>query len=83
MMIRTQIQLTEDQARRLKHRATEEGRSMADLVREAVADLLARGAGPDPDERRRRARAVAGAFHSGMGDLSEQHDRHLREAYAR
>ena len=40
-MIRTRIQLTEEQARALKARARLEERSMAELVRECVAEYLA------------------------------------------
>jgi hypothetical protein len=36
----------------------------------------------DPAERRRRAIAAAGRFHSGIADLSSDHDRYLDEAFA-
>jgi hypothetical protein len=39
-MIRTQIQLTEEQARRLKAMAAERGTSVAELIRQGVDDLL-------------------------------------------
>lgn len=78
-MIRTQIQLTERQATGLKRLAADRGVSMASLVRLAVDRLLAeRGAASDA-ERRRRALAVVGRFRSGLGDLAENHDRHLAE----
>lgn len=81
MMVRTQIQLPEDQARRLKQLAAEQGRSMADLIREGIAGVLARTGRPDDEERRRRALAVVGAFRSKTGDVSEEHDEHLAEFY--
>lgn len=80
-MIRTQIQLTEEQARRLKERARREDRSMADLVRESVSEYLARSPLVDRPELLRRAEALAGQFRSGRADLAEEHDRHLTEAF--
>ncbi len=80
-MIRTQIQLTEEQARRLKALAAERGTSVAELVRQGVDDLLRRAAGPDMEEIRRRAIAVAGRFRSGCSDISTNHDEYLAEAY--
>ena len=81
-MIRTQIQLTEEQARRLKALAAERSTSVAELIRQGVDDLLQRAAGPDMEEIRRRAIAVAGRFHSGRSDISTNHDEYLAEAYA-
>ena len=81
MMVRTQVQLSEDHARRLKQLAAEQGRSMAALIREGVAAVLARAGRPDEAERRRRALAVVGAFRSKRGDLSERHDEHLAQIY--
>lgn len=80
-MIRTQIQLTEEQSRALKSLAARQGKSVADLIRQSV-DYLIRAAGAiDMAERRRRALAAAGRFHSGDSDLSMEHDRYLAEAY--
>ena len=80
-MIRTQIQLTEEQARRLKALAAERGTSVAELIRQGVDDLLRRAGGPDMEEIRRRAIAVAGRFRSGHSDISTNHDEYLAEAY--
>lgn len=77
-MVRTQIQVTEEQAERLRRLAAERDTSMAALIRDAV-DALALGA--DPDERRRRALAVVGGFASGTSDTSAAHDRYLAESY--
>lgn len=79
-MIRTQIQLTEEQARALKELAAAEGRSMADLIRESVDSYVAskpavRSAGSVKD----RALAIAGKYRSGLKDLSKDHDRYLAE----
>lgn len=80
-MVRTQIQLTERQARRLKQLAAARGRSMADLIRVSVDALLAEPDAIDDDVRRERAIAAAGRFRSGAGDLASAHDRHLADAF--
>ena len=80
-MIRTQIQLTEDQVRALKARARMEERSVAELVRESIGEYLARRSAPDPREMVLRARNLKGRFHSGHPDLAEAHDRYLDEAF--
>ena len=74
-MIRTQIQLTEEQARALKAQARREERSIAELVRECVTEYLARRRTPDMPELARRARGLKGRFRSGVADLAEAHDR--------
>jgi hypothetical protein len=80
-MVRTQIQLTEQQSRQLKARALSEGRSMAELVRQSV-DVYLRSAGPPGRaERKRRALAAIGRFRSGVSDLSVNHDHYLEEAF--
>ena len=81
IVVRTQIQLTDRQARKLKQLAAARGRSMADLIRASVDVLLARPDSVDDDERRRRAIAVAGRFRSGAGDLASAHDRHLADVF--
>ena len=80
-MIRTQIQLTEEQARALRTRARLEERPMAELVRESVAEYLARRPAPDVREFARRARDLEGRFRSGCPDIAEDHDRYLDEAF--
>jgi Arc/MetJ-type ribon-helix-helix transcriptional regulator len=75
-VIRTQIQLTEDQAHGLKRKAAERGVSMAEVIREAVDRVLAEDGG---GAKRRRALAGAGRFRSGHADISERHDDYLAE----
>lgn len=81
-MIRTQIQLTEEQDRALEELSAARRLSKAELVRQAVDLLLGQGV-PErsPAERRRRAIAVAGRFHSGHGTVARDHDAQLAEAY--
>ena len=54
---------------------------MSELVRQSVAEYLARRQGPDVEELARRARRLAGRFRSGCPDLAEAHDRYLDDAF--
>ncbi len=81
-MVRTQIQLTERQSRRLKALAKRGGVSVAEIIRRAVdraseASLLA-----DEDEVRARTREVIGTYTDRAADVSEDVDRYLAEALA-
>jgi hypothetical protein len=80
-MIRTQIQLTEEQAQKLKALADERQCSMAELVRQGVDALFCRATSIDMTTRRQRAMAAAGRFRSGQTDISANHDDYLAEAY--
>jgi hypothetical protein len=80
-MVRTQIQLTEEELVALKELATERGTSMAALVRQAVGLLLRSRREVSRQEVRRRAAAFAGCLHSPEGDASRRHDDYLAEAY--
>ena len=82
-MVRTQIQLTETQARRLRQLAAAQRRSMADLIRSSVDALLVESGASDDEVKRARALGAAGRFRSGVRDLSSQHDRHLAEVLTR
>lgn len=76
-MVRTQIQLTDEQFRMLKQLSASTGRSMAELIREAV-DRLGPVTGVD---RRARAIAAIGGFRSGSSDVSGSHDDELAKAF--
>jgi hypothetical protein len=76
-MIRTQIQLTEEQARALKDLAAQRGVSMAELIRQATEHLLEENS---KREKRRRALEAIGRF-PGPSDLSTNHDRYLAQDY--
>jgi len=75
-MIRTQVQLSDEQMRALKAIAAEQGVSIAALIREAVDRQLAIGS-----VRARRERLIRsiGGFRSGNADVSGEHDRYLGE----
>lgn len=70
-MIRTQIHLTERQARALRKLAAARGISMSAAIRDAV-DRLVRE--PDRDALWKRAMSAVGKFSSGLHDVSERHD---------
>lgn len=79
-MVRTQIQLTDEQYASLKKLAEERKVPMAELVRMSVDHLLRSSVWVSDEERRRRALDVVGRFNSGRGDLSEKHDDYFVEA---
>jgi Arc/MetJ-type ribon-helix-helix transcriptional regulator len=75
-MVRTIIQLPEDQAAALDRAARRRGVSKAAVVREALGMLLARESGDPAAERAMRA---AGSGASGVHDLGERHDAYFAE----
>ena len=79
-MVRTQIQLTEQQARKLKRLAAEQGRSMADLVRDGVDLVIDAAQQESRKSRMQRAARTFGKFRSKSGDLSRRHDDHFADA---
>jgi hypothetical protein len=80
-MVRTQIQLKEEQADILKKIAIEQNTSVAEIIRRAVDDVIKSARLPDHEESRKRAIEIAGKFRSGKHDISARHDRYLEEAY--
>ena len=82
-MVRTQIQLTEEQARKVKKIAASRGVAMAEVIRDAVEGAIRSNAGTVSEERRARAIAVLGKFRSGKKDISKQHDAYLTEAWSK
>jgi hypothetical protein len=81
-MIRTQVQLTDEQMRRLRRAAERENVSVAEIVRRCV-DLALDGQRPERAESWRRARTLAGKFQDreGARDVATRHDEHLDEAF--
>ena len=70
-MVRTQIQLTEEQAKKIKKIAASRGVPMAEVIRDAVEGAIRSGAGTVSEERRKRAIEIAGKFRSGKRDVSK------------
>jgi hypothetical protein len=77
-MVRTQIQLTEEQVARLRRLALSRGLSIAALIREAV-DRLEEDA--EGDARWRRSLSVVGKYRGGSENVAEDHDEFLVDAY--
>ena len=80
-MVRTQIQLTEDQAKAIKKIAAAQGVSVAELIRRAVDGAIKSGVTMDTMERQKRAIEIVGEFRSGRRNVSKKHDEYLVEAY--
>ena len=80
-MIRTQIQLTEEQYKKLKQLARTRERSLATLVREGVEMVLKETGEPNLDEARRQALLIVGKYRSGKKDVSVHHDEYLAKSY--
>jgi hypothetical protein len=80
-MVRTQIQLTEEQAKTLKRIAEFRHLSVAELIRSAVDRMIKSSLAVDIEERRQRAMDIVGRFKSGKHDVSSNHDTYLEDAY--
>ncbi|MHB8143727.1 MAG: ribbon-helix-helix domain-containing protein [Thermoleophilia bacterium] len=80
-MVRTQIQITEVQARELKRLARQKKVSMAELIRESIDEMLRSKTTVSREELVQRSLAAVGKFRSGKGDISERHDDYLLEIY--
>jgi hypothetical protein len=81
-MYRTQIQIREDQPKKLKEMAAEYNVSVAELVRQSI-DLLIDQKGNDLtiEERWQQTFSIKGKYASDVTDLSTNHDKYLAEAY--
>lgn len=80
-MVRTQIQLTEEQSKTLKRLAAQENVSVAELIRRSIDAYIDKSPVVSTEERKRRMLSVIGIVSSGLTDLAEEHDRYLEEAY--
>jgi hypothetical protein len=67
--------------RSLRTLASEQGVSVAELIRQSVDHFLHLSRVADRSSRQRRAIAAAGRFHSSHAYLSEAHDAYLIEAF--
>lgn len=76
-MVRTQIQLTQAQAKALHEQALKQGVSVAELIRRSVDHYLEQLDGGEKRELVERAKEAAGKYHAGVKDLAQNHDRYL------
>jgi hypothetical protein len=78
-MVRTQVQLTTEQAEFLRRTAAAQGVSMAQVIRAYIEEQRNR-AERSREEVKRRALAALGAAH-GPADASIRHDEYAVEGY--
>ena len=79
-MVRTQIQLTDEQASLLKEMAHESNVLIAAIIRKALDHFLLK---QQPNRRTlyRQALAAVGKYSAGVHDVSVEHDRYLDEEF--
>lgn len=80
-MVRTMIQLTEQQATAVRELAGQEGASVAEIVRRAIDRMLSEAMIPPPKSRL-EALKVTGRFDSGMPGIARGHDDELANAFS-
>jgi|HubBroStandDraft_4_1064222.scaffolds.fasta_scaffold325627_2 LAS superfamily LD-carboxypeptidase LdcB len=80
-MVRTQIQLTEEQANALRAMSAARQLSMAELIRISIDRFVTREAWPGRDAIVASAKRAVGRFSSGSADGSSAHDKHLADAF--
>lgn len=81
-MVRTQIQLTEQQSKMLKALALEENVSVAELIRRSIEQYLRGKQLRDREELKQNTLRVIGKYGSGYEDIATNHDAHLADIYA-
>ena len=79
-MVRTQIQLTEEQSKMLRRIAVQKNKSVAELIRMSVDEMIQKEGKPGNHQLRLKAIQAAGKL-SGPSDLSINHVDYLAEAY--
>ncbi len=80
-MKRTQIQLTEEQAKKLREIAMKNHESVASIIRSAIDQFLTSSAKDDRSTLYRQAGSVVGKYCADKDDISVAHDRYLDEEY--
>jgi hypothetical protein len=80
-MIRTQIQLTEEQSRILKQLAKVREVSVAELVRHSIDYYIHSMKEPTLEEKYERSMSIVGKYRAEETDIGRNHDRYLAEIY--
>jgi len=79
-MVRTQIQLTEEQIQKIKELSFSSHESVAALIRKAVDQFFVTGK-PDSSTLYRQAMSIVGKYKTELSDISVEHDRYLEETF--
>jgi len=82
MMVRTQVQLTEEQAAKVRALAEAEGASVAEIIRRSIDQYIHHQLPSDWLAQRQRTLELVGKYASDASDVSVEHDRYLAEIYA-
>jgi hypothetical protein len=82
MMIRTQIQLTQEQAKSLKKMSIREKKSVAELIRISVDRMINSDGVVSDDLMKQKALSVVGMLH-GPSDFAGNHDGYLADAFSK
>jgi Arc/MetJ-type ribon-helix-helix transcriptional regulator len=82
-MVRMQVQFTEEQLAQLKKIAKDSDRSISDVVRESVDELITKKRQRYTPEQIEAAMRFAGGGSSGQpgSNIAREHDRYLDEIY--
>ena len=80
-MVRTQIQITEEQAKAVKRFALARHVSVAELIWRAVDIMVKSSPVADPEESLKRAIEIVGKFRSRKHDIAKRHDKYLADVY--
>jgi hypothetical protein len=80
-MIRMRIQITEEQAGRLRAMSAVLRVPVAELIRLSIDSFSRTEAGVDRKMILARAKSAAGRFSSSHSGVSAEHDEHLAEAF--
>jgi hypothetical protein len=81
-MLRTQVQIEEDQMEWLRAKARGRGISVSQLIREGIKFYRTHEE-QLPKNRKRKALEAVGRFSSGTSDVSVHHDDYLAETYVK
>jgi hypothetical protein len=79
-MVRTQVQIQEDQINWLRSKARDKGVSVSQLIREGI-DLYRSQEESLPREKMEKALAAVERFSSGLSNISARHDEYLSDAF--
>ena len=80
-MVRTQIEITEEQAAGLRTLSAERRQPVTELIRMCIDSFQRNQAAVERQRRIAQAKSAAGRFASSRPDISAEHDKYLAEAF--